>query len=89
MKNVKLDKILISVLLISLIPFVIFLMYFENSMNYDWGYFNSFNLQVLESIKNLQFPFIDTHLCGGVDNFANPQSHFFSPLFMFDLIFWQ
>jgi hypothetical protein len=73
-------------LLLSLLPYGIYLSKFPLSPMRDWGYFNSLSLMVHDYLMIGQWPSLDPWVCGGIDLMANPQNWIFSPLVLLNLI---
>lgn len=80
----KLRKILSYIVII--LPLVFFALNYEYSLQVDWSYFNSL-AHYAWPIKNGHLQFADLNICGGVDNFANPQMWYFSPFNIVYLLF--
>lgn len=77
-KNTSILKKIWPYLLI-IAPLTFFFINYNYTPKFDWLYFNSlahYSWPIFDGKLN----FIDINICGGVDNFANPQMWYFSPL---------
>lgn len=74
------------------VGFATALLYFGYSdvwVNVDWRFFNSLSLLLQSNLFHYhRFPLHDPWLCGGMDLVTNPQTRIFSPMVIFDLLFW-
>src|SRR5690606_21871019 len=71
-------------------PLIIFFINSENTPLADWIYFNSLAKYSWPISRN-GISFLDLNICGGVDNFSNPQMWYFSPinfLYLFLKPYW-
>lgn len=74
-------------ILLSLIPFVVYLNEYPYSPQRDWNYFNSLALITKSYLTRFELPLLDPWICGGIDTLANPQNWVYSPLVLLYFIF--
>lgn len=79
---------LLIIIFSSLSAYLVPLLFFNSKVLVrDWGLFNGFSYFVKSSVCQFYtIPIHNPYVMGGMDFFANPQSRFFSPFTIFDLI---
>ncbi|MFQ5561802.1 MAG: hypothetical protein ACE5FU_14635, partial [Nitrospinota bacterium] len=85
------SRIIVPAILFFLSTAAGYFAYFVNwgsALRHDWLYFNIFSYVFRSQVFGSgSFPFHNPYLCGGVDLLVNPQTRYFSPLIVLDLLF--